>query len=96
MYKLQRKWTLIKITIFFNMELKIQIDYKELLSLIRQLPASQLSHLKKELTDSSIAEKAKLEKDQLKQLLLNGPVMTDEEYENYQHIRKWMNQWRTS
>ena len=26
---------------------------------------------------------------------LSGPVMTDEEYEEYKRTRKWMNKWRT-
>ncbi len=77
------------------MELKLQIGYQELIRLIRQLPASQIAQLKAELTDHLIEEKAKIEKSQLRHLLLNGPIMTDEEYENYQQNRKWMNQWRT-
>lgn len=76
------------------MELKIQIDYKELVSLIRQLPASQIAQLKNELADNYILEKSKLEKEQLKQLLLHGPIMTDEEYESYQQTKRWMNQWQ--
>ena len=70
------------------MELKLQIGYQELMRLIRQLPASQMAQLKSELTDDLIEEKAKTEKSQLRQLLLNGPIMTDEEYENYQQNRK--------
>ncbi len=77
------------------MEVKLQIEYQDLLSIIKQLPASQIAQLKSDLTDSLIKEKAKADKVQLRQFLLNGPVMTDEEYENYQQARKWMNQWPT-
>lgn len=27
---------------------------------------------------------------------LSGPVMSDEEYRNYELTREWMNQWRTN
>ena len=29
-----------------------------------------------------------------REFYLSAPVMTDEEYENYQQARDWMNQWR--
>ncbi len=77
------------------MEGKLQIGYQELVALVRQLPASQIAQLKSELTDNFIEEKAKIAKSQLRQFLLNGPIMTDEEYENYQQNRKWISQWRT-
>lgn len=77
------------------MELKINIGYSELFNLIKQLPPNEFFRLKIELSKIYMAEKAVLKKNTLKSLLLNGPTMTDDQYENYQSNRKWMSQWRT-
>lgn len=43
------------------MELKIDIQYEQLLTLIKQLPAAKILQLKSDLSDSFIDEKAKSE-----------------------------------
>ncbi|MCB0644132.1 MAG: hypothetical protein KDC44_20955 [Phaeodactylibacter sp.] len=78
------------------MELKLKIGYKELLELIKQLPASQLAKLKSELTDKLIEEKTELEQTHFQKLLADGPVMNDEQYQRIVRHRESMNQWRTN
>lgn len=76
------------------MELKINIGYNELFSLIKQLPTHELFQLKLDLSKVYIQEKVKVKKNTLRSLLLSGPIMTDDQYENYQSNRNWINQWR--
>ena len=78
-----------------NMELKIKIGYAEILELIRQLPANQIAQLKRDLSNNFVASKKKEEATPLKELLLKGPVMSDEEYEKYQTFREHFYSWRT-
>jgi len=40
------------------------------------------------------AESGEMETFDLRDFLLNGPVMDDEEYANYLEVRNWMNEWR--
>lgn len=79
------------------MELKLQIDYNQLLYLLKQLPLAQLLQLKTELfAQSPLPKPTKLiEKNRLRALLLAGPVMSDEQYAQSTQTRKWINQWRT-
>lgn len=78
------------------MELKLNIGYKELLELIKQLPPSQLAKLKVELSDEMIEQKSKTDISEFQQLLLGGPVMSDEQYQTYLKHRKSFNLWRTN
>jgi hypothetical protein len=78
------------------MELKVRISYSELFELIRQLPASQIMQLKSELAGDTLSEQNKTDKASLKALLLKGPVMSEEQYQQFLQTRNWMNQWRTS
>jgi len=72
------------------MELKLNIGYQELLELVKQLPLNQQVQLKAQLP--TIPEPKKMD---LKTLLLNGPVMDDEQYEQFLENRKHFNAWRT-
>ncbi len=76
------------------MELKVHVDYTELISLIRQLPAKQIAQLKVDLSGSQQIERKADEKEAFQQFLLSGPVMSDDEFATYQQRRDWMNQWR--
>jgi hypothetical protein len=76
------------------MEVRLQIDYAQLLAVVRQLPANQLLQLKQELSVTYLAEKSQHDKIKLRNLLLQGPVMSPEEYQLFLENRLWMNQWR--
>ena len=77
------------------MELKINIGYNELFELIKQLPTNQLFQLKVDLSKVYNQKGLKTEKNNLKRLLLSGPIMSEEQYSAYESNRKWVNQWRT-
>lgn len=77
------------------MELKVDIQYDQLLTLIKQLPAAKIVQLKSDLSDSFIEKKAKSEISDFQEFLLKGPVMSDDQYEQFLENRKQFNQWRT-
>ena len=77
------------------MELKINLEYEQLLGLVKQLPAAKLVQLKSELSNNLIDEKSKSEISEFQDFLLRGPVMSDAQYEQFLENRKWFNQWRT-
>ncbi len=78
------------------MELKLKIEYQELLSLIRQLSESQLKKLKADIDRVNGQKKSQIKISDFQKLLLSGPVMSDEQYQQYIDNRKKFNQWRTN
>jgi hypothetical protein len=78
------------------MELRLKIGYRELLELIKQLPASQLAKLKSELSDEMIEEKSKQEHSDFQKFLLGGPIMAENQYQQFLDHRKSFNQWRVN
>jgi hypothetical protein len=74
------------------MELRINIGFDQIIGLISTLPYNDKLFLKNKLVneleivpkESSIA---------LRQLLLNGPIMTKEGYNNYKDLKKQFNKW---
>jgi hypothetical protein len=78
------------------MELRLKIGYRELLELIKQLPASQMAKLKSELSDEMIEEKSKQEHSDFQKFLLEGPVMVEDQYQQFLDHRKSFNQWRVN
>ncbi|MDO8367723.1 MAG: hypothetical protein Q7T20_13060 [Saprospiraceae bacterium] len=78
------------------MELKLKIGYAELLELIKQLPASQIFQLKSELEEKPLPTRKTVEKTAFRTLLLKGPVMSEEQYQQFLQTRAWMSQWRTN
>lgn len=78
------------------MELKLTIGYEQLLVLIKQLPANQIAKLKTDLDEKYILSKSKTEISEFQDFLLNGPVMSKEQYNQYLENRKNFTQWRTT
>ena len=77
------------------MELKLNIGYQELIELIKQLPANQIRKLKADL--ASIVTDNDMEKDRsdFQEFLLEGPVMEDDQYQDFLFNRKYFNTWRS-
>ncbi|MES2704956.1 MAG: hypothetical protein V4649_20130 [Bacteroidota bacterium] len=74
------------------MQVQVNIGFGQLLKIVRALPPAQLKQLRAAL------EKAGDEgdvKNDLENLLLNGPVATAEQLETIASNRKAINQWRT-
>ncbi len=76
------------------MELKVDLGFEQLIGLIRQLPANQIAKLKAELDDSSLIVKSVSEVKEFQQFLLYGPIMSDEQFNEYQQHRKHFDEWR--
>lgn len=77
------------------MELKLKIGYNEIWELVKQLPKSQALQLKTDI-ETQIIQPEKVEMTDFQKLLLQGPIMDDEQYETYLENRKHLNQWRVN
>jgi len=73
------------------MELKINIDYNQILKLIYQLPESEIKRLISTL-QTDVLTKRKL--NSIQELLLEGPTWTESDIEDYQNARNFINKSR--
>ncbi|ANI88918.1 hypothetical protein A9P82_06185 [Arachidicoccus ginsenosidimutans] len=75
----------------------VDIKYEQIVELVKQLPESKIVQLKSflEKKNSSKNKASAQKKNDLQTLLLNGPTMSDEQYETFLQNRKMFNQWRT-
>lgn len=74
------------------MQVQLDIEFNQLLKIVKTLPSRQLKQLKAE-----IEKEAKSEKSiDLEALLLNGPTATKKQLEIIAKNRKAINQWRTN
>ncbi len=74
------------------MELKVQVRFEQLLTVVKTLTPTQKARLRQE-PDENKAEKN--DKDEFIELLLNGPVYTDKEIKTIGENRKSIAKWRT-
>lgn len=73
------------------MQVQVEIEFNQLLQIVKTLPAAKLKQLKAE-----IEKKVKHNKpNKLEELLLNGPTATRKQLEIIAKNRKSINQWRT-
>jgi hypothetical protein len=70
------------------MELRIDIEYKQILKLIHQLPKEDLERLTNTL-QSEISTKRSSEK--IRELILNAPVWSDTDLNDFQDARNQIN-----
>lgn len=73
------------------MEVKINIPFSELLTIVKQLSPTQKAKLKMEL---AMEKTNKARQPNLTELLLNGPVFTEDQIQTTAETRKSINQWR--
>lgn len=78
------------------MELKLNIGYQELIELIKQLPVNQIRKLKAELTLITAENDMEKGMNDFQEFLLKGPVMEDDQYQDFLSNRKYFNVWRTN
>jgi hypothetical protein len=76
------------------MELKLKVNYQQLLAAIKELSAKDYLRLKKDL--AQLPEPEDPGNSELAQLLEKGPVMSDEQYSEFLENRKKFREWRTS
>lgn len=77
------------------MELNLNIEYEQLLFLIKQLPEEQIEKLKKDIEITYRFEQSENEISEFQKFLLDGQVMSEEQYNSFLENRKQFNQWRT-
>jgi hypothetical protein len=73
------------------MELRIDIDYNQILKLIHQLPKKKIEQLYITLQSELETEKTS---NSLQSMILNAPTWTDSELKDYNEARNHMNQSR--
>lgn len=76
------------------MELRLNIGYKELLELVKQLSPRELLQLKELITETLDQEAQRSNSSEFGAFLLNGPVMKEEKYQEFLESRKLFDQWR--
>lgn len=74
------------------MEIKAQIPFQQLLTAVKSLTHTQKARLRQELTEE---EPAKDDKAEFIEMLLNGPVYTEEQIQTIEDNRKSIAKWRT-
>ena len=68
----------------------LQLNIDQLLNVIKTLPVNEKSFLRT-CIEKDIAEEKK--QDNITQLFLSGPTMSDEQYQSYQQLRKDFRKW---
>ncbi len=74
------------------MQVQVNIEFDQLLKIVRTLPSGQLKQLKAEIEKDTQAKKSEVD---LEALLLSGPTATKKQLETIAKNRKAINQWRT-
>lgn len=73
------------------MQVQVNIEYEQLLKIVKSLPTGKLRQLKAE-----INREVNLQKNDknFEEMLLHGPVATKKQIETIENNRKAINQWR--
>lgn len=74
------------------MEMKVQVPFQELLTIVKKLSPSQKAKLRAELNEEKVETK---QQDDFIEYLLKGPVYTDKDIQIIQENRKSITAWRT-
>ena len=75
------------------MQVKVDIGFDQLLTIVKKLPIGQLRKLKAEIAKGEKNEKSIIG---LENLLLNGPTATKKQLNVILNNRQAINQWRTN
>jgi len=74
------------------MELTLNLGYSQIFNLVNQLPANQIVKIKYELSENALVEKAKEEMSDFQKFILAAPVMSDEQFSDFNQQRTHFNQ----
>ncbi|MCY7421929.1 MAG: hypothetical protein LH478_09340 [Chitinophagaceae bacterium] len=74
------------------MQVQMEIEFDDLLKIVKNLPRKQLTRFKKELEDHP---KADPKREDFKAFLLNGTTFSKKQLETIAKTRNAINQWRT-
>lgn len=72
------------------MQIQVDIGFNDLVEIVKNLPKDKLLQLKKELEEKPLTER-----DKFRDLLLNGPTLSDEQIKTMKETREAINKWRT-
>ena len=73
------------------MEIKLDIPFRQLLTVVKRLTPSQKAKLRQELTEE---ETAKEDKTEFIEMLMNGPVYSEKDIQTIEDNRKSIAKWR--
>lgn len=73
------------------MELKVDINYSQILKLIKQLPEKEIKKLAEILQSNVNASKAE---ESLHKIILDAPTWTEADFESYKDVRANLNKSR--
>ena len=74
------------------MEMKVQVPFQQLLTIVKTLTPSQKAKLRAELNEEQIETK---QQDDFIEYLLKGPVYNDKDLQIIEKNRKSITEWRT-
>ena len=74
------------------MQVQLNIEFEQLLKMVKTLPSGQLQRLKAEIEKEAKADKS----GELETLLLNGPTASKKQLDVIDKNRKAINQWLTN
>lgn len=74
------------------MEINVQIPFQQLLTAVKTLTPAQKARLRQELIEEELVGESKSE---FIDMLLNGPVYTEEQIQTIEENRKSIAKWRT-
>ena len=72
------------------------MGYKEVFELVKQLSISEIEKLERSIRTELIHKPISDKKEKLRELILNAPTWSDDDYSNYLAARKHINQSRIS
>jgi len=75
------------------MELRLNIDYNQIMNLIWQLPSKDLEKLANVL-QNELSSKKKISKKKLQEIILSAPTWSESDYKEYREARKQINKSR--
>ncbi len=73
------------------MQVKIDIEFEQLVQLAKKLPARQWTKLKQEVEAIAPVDK---EREAFRELLMNGPTFTKKQLDTVAATRKKIDEWR--
>lgn len=91
MRHLPDSYSLTKLHKFVLMQVQLEIEFEQLLKIVKTLRSGQLKQLKAEIEKEAKSNKSV----DLEALLLNGPTATKKQLDTIAKNRKAINQWRT-
>jgi len=74
------------------MLVEVEIEFNQLVQIAKKLPSNQWTKLKAEVVQNESISK---NRNDFKELLLNGPVFSKKQLDTIAETRKAINQWRT-